>query len=449
MKLHLLITTIAIILVPRLVSSQVTPTVNIDTLNAQVGSLKKDINLLKRFKVSGYLQPQYQVADSLGQTSIAGGNFQPGVNNRFMLRRGRIKFQYTGAANSKGISSSQYVLQFDVTERGLTIKDAYAKITDPWSGWVSLTAGVFNNPFGYEVYYSSSLRESPERARMSQLHFPNEREVGAMITLQGPKNSKWNWLKLDAGFFNGNGAPGFGGDVSDFDSNKDFSGRISMEKSIKEDKIKYGFGVSYYDGGYRIDSVTVYKSGVDANGTTGFVIDTKAIDNATVGLVNRKFTTRKYVGVDGQFSIKWKPGVTILKAEFLMGDQPGASADSKSPNDKNAITRDTYQRKFNGAYFYFVQSILKTPFQLLVKYDWYDPNTDVKGDELGKSMIGSAKATSGGDVRYDTYGFGLLYHFDANIRVTAYYDLVKNEISKNLSGFTQDRSDNVFTCGCK
>ena len=51
------------------------------------------------------------------------------------------------------------------------------------------------------------LRESPERGRMSQLIFPNERDLGAMLTIQGPKLSNWNWLKLEAGLFNGTGAP--------------------------------------------------------------------------------------------------------------------------------------------------------------------------------------------------------------------------------------------------
>ncbi len=445
MKHKLFILTCLSILGYNIAIGQVDTTSNRDTLSSQINSLKKDLSILKRIKISGYIQPQYQYVDSAGVASAAGGTFQTGVDNRFMVRRGRVKFQYTGEANKKGISTSQYVIQFDVTEKGVVIKDAYAKITDPWSGWVSLTAGMFNNPFGYEVYYSSSLRESPERGRMSQLLFPNERDLGAMITLQGPKGSNLSWLKLDAGFFNGVGAPSFGGDVSDFDSKKDFSGRLSMSRSAKSDKIKYGLGVSYYSGGYRIDSVTVYKNGVDDNGTKGFVIESKSTENGVILIADRGFTKRQYVGIDGQLSVTWAAGTTILKAEYITGDQPGFSSDTRSPNDKNAITKDIYNRNFNGAYFYFVQGIQKTPLQVVVKYDWYDPNTELEGDAIGKSMSGSAKTSNATDIRYDTWGVGLLYHFDSNIRITAYYDMVKNEVSKNLSGFTRDRKDNVFT----
>jgi hypothetical protein len=40
---------------------------------------------------------------------------------------------------------------------------------------------------------------------------------------------------------------------------------------------------------------------------------------------------------------------------------------------------------------------------------------------------------------------GLAYRWDANVKITAYYDMVKNEKSKSLSGFTNDVKDNVFT----
>lgn len=419
--------------------------VNADSLAKQIEKNSSDISALKRFKASGYIQAQFQLADSMGQPSFAGGNFAQGVDNRFMIRRGRAKLQYNSAPNKKGINISEYMLQIDVTERGMTIKDAVVRITDPVTGWFSVSGGMFNNPFGYEVTYSSSRRESPERGRMSQTLFPNEREVGGMLTVQAPAKSKWNWITLHAGFFNGNSAPGFGVDVSDFDSKKDFSGRLGIERKAKSDKILYRAGVSYYSGGFRIDSVTVYKPGTDENGVKGFVIDSKATDNGPVKIENREFTVRNYIGADAQFSLKWKGGTTTLRGEFIAGDQPGSSSSTRSPNDRNPITRDVYQRTFSGAYLYFIQDILKTPFQLVVKYDWYDPNTDVKGNEVGKAVSSSARATNETDLRYDTFGFGLNYHFDKNIRIMAYYDLVKNETTENLVNFNDDRPDNVFT----
>lgn len=449
-----------------------------DTLTSAVARNAFDLDALKRIKISGYLQAQYQVADSAGQQSFNGGSFPAGTDKRFAVRRGRVKFQYDAVPNDKGISTSQYVLQFDVTEKGLTIKDAYVKLTDKWIGWVGLTVGMQNRPFGYEISYSSSQRESPERGRMSQIIFPGERDLGAMITLQGPKTSNWNWLKLDAGFFNGTGARGPGLDASDFDKKKDFIGRLGISKATPSEKIKYGIGVSSYIGGFRQDQSNSYKSGTDTAGVKGFVIDVKKADVAA-DMSARKSIKRNYMGADAQLSIDWLIGITTLRAEYIQGVQPaiaGNSASATGPatssvtTNTTAVIQDTagnyqtivtgtttstvfsdlYSRNFNGAYFYFLQNILQTPLQLIVKYDWYDPNTDVAGDEIGKKVTAdnsgiAAKATNSTDIKYSTLGLGLAYRYDANVKFTAYYDMVTNETSANVPGYTKDLKDNVFT----
>ncbi|HEY1164864.1 MAG TPA: porin, partial [Chitinophaga sp.] len=45
-------------------------------------------------RFSGYIQPQFQYIGSKGAKSFAGGDFPAAVNNRFMLRRGRIRLDY-------------------------------------------------------------------------------------------------------------------------------------------------------------------------------------------------------------------------------------------------------------------------------------------------------------------------------------------------------------------
>lgn len=415
-------------------SSQESP---LDTLTRTVAGIQQSLDVKNRLHISGYIQAQFQVAETMGQASYAGGNFPSLTDKRFAVRRGRIKFQYDAALNEKGISTSQYILQFDVTEKGVNIKDAYVKLTDPYIGWFSLIAGMQNRPFGYEIVYSSSMRESPERGRMSQIVFPNERDLGAMISIQGPKSSNWNWLKVDAGMFNGNGAPDALSQASDFDKKKDFIGHIGINKSTKSEMVKYGLGASYYDGGFRLDNDTVYSMATDPDGSKGFNI------TSSTGNKNKFYPKRKYIGCDGQISVDWIAGITTFRAEYIQGDQPDVSGTSKSPSA--AVTSPIMNRKFNGAYLYFLQNIAHTPFQALVKYDWYDPNTDLKGDEVGKTVASGFKSSNSTDVKYSTLGIGLLYRWDANVKITAYYDMVKNETSQNLSGYTKDIMDNVFT----
>lgn len=414
----------------------------IDTLTRHVAGIRSELDVLKRIKVSGYMQGQFQIADSAGQSSFNGGNFNPGVDKRFMLRRARVKVQYDSPFNDKGISTSQFVFQIDATEKGLTIKDMYVKFTDPWCGWFSLTTGMQNRPFGHEIGYSSSMRESPERARLSQTVFPNERDLGAMVTLQGPKMSNWNWLKLEAGVFNGLGGPSALSAANDFDKFKDFIAHLSINRSSKSERVKWGIGASMYNGGYRVDTVNTYIFADDSAGTGGFKIDTKKSE-VSADIANREEIMRSYIGFDGQLSIDWAAGITSLRAEYVMGEQPGTSSSTSSQT--TASTSDFYRRNFNGIYLYFIQNLGHSPFQLVVKYDSYDPNTDVSGDDIGKSVESAFKKTGSGDIAFTTLGLGLAYRWDANLKLVAYYDMVTNETSENLAGYTNDLLDNVFT----
>ena len=401
-----------------------------DTLARSVNKLQDDFAIFKKLKVSGYIQAQFQVADSVGIPSYAGGNFNPGVDKRFAIRRGRIKFNYDNRL-------TQYVLQFNATEKEVTTKEAYVKITEPWMQAFSVQMGIFDVPFGFEAPYSSSAIETPERGRMSQTLLPDENDLGAMITFQMPKTSALNFLKLEAGMFNGTQAK-----APDFDFQKDFIGRLSIARSSKSEKIKYGIGCSYYNGGVSQGNKYVFTSVSTGGGTTWFNVDSTATNKGQIA-------ERQYTGVDAQISFDFPFGITTIKGEYIEGVQPGSSGTSKSPNaalsdaSTYAHTADTYKRRFNGAYFYFIQNILQTKHQIVVKYDWYDPNTKVSGDQI------AAKGSSLGvtDVKFTTWGFGYNYKWDNNVRITLYYDLVTNETSKYLGkkGYHTDLKDNVFT----
>src|SRR3954452_8063436 len=68
-------------------------------------------------RFSGYVQPQYQVIQTKGAKSFNGGDFPPNVDNRFMIRRGRLRVDYVRFSNNKS-ASGQFVFQIDATERG-------------------------------------------------------------------------------------------------------------------------------------------------------------------------------------------------------------------------------------------------------------------------------------------------------------------------------------------
>ncbi|MDR1345717.1 MAG: hypothetical protein LBK03_03325 [Bacteroidales bacterium] len=376
-------------------------------------TLNKGVKELRNFKISGYIQAQYQYGEPDALLKVGTKNENPErPYHRVGVRRGRIKLMY-----SDPIIGS--VLQLDLTERGIGLKDAFLTVRDPWFNSASLIkAGVFDRLFGNEISYSSSLRESPERTLLCQTLFPEERDVGIMLALQAPAASAWHIVKLEMGGFAGNGIK------METDSRMDFIAHLSASKTF-DSNIKLGGGVSYYFGSVYQGTEKVYAmQGED------FKLS-QANEN------RGKFAKREYIGLDLQFSVA---GISHLRAEYLFGQQPGSFADGKSPNASVLPAHDTYVRKFSGAYIILIQDFVLLPLSVVLKYDWYDPNRKMAG-----SSIGLRPHSGAGDIACYTFGFGLLWRVMPNVRLQAYYEFIENETSANLAGYNRDKKDNVFT----
>jgi hypothetical protein len=403
-----------------------------DTLNVKIENSRSDISLLNRLKVTGYVQAQWQKADTAGISSFSGGNFPKYSDNRFGIRRGRVKFTYENEL-------STFVVQLDATEKGVGVKDAYLAVREPWAEFATLTTGVFDRPFGYEISYSSSSRETPERSRLFQSLFPGERDLGAKLTLQPKKGTRFDFIKLDAGLFAGNGIN------AEFDTRKDFIGRLGMSKANKAESFKYGLGVSYYNGGTFQGTKFIYSPGTLADGSTlGFVVDSTSTNKY-------EFARRQYLGADLQLSLFSPIGLSSIRAEYITGKQPGGKSSNVSIASGTAPDYDTYLREFNGGYVYYIQNIGQTKHQFVAKYDWFDPNTKVAGDEIkSKSSDGKSTGLSAADIKYSTIGLGWNYRFNTHIKFTLYYDIVNNETTgisgaNSTNNYTKDLKDNVFT----
>jgi phosphate-selective porin len=396
--------------------------ITIDSLARNVTYLNDELNKLKKLKISGYMQPQWQYIDSAGAPSVAGGDFLNGSTkyySRFTIRRGRIKFVYD-------YKNTQFVLQPDITEKGVALRDAFVKITDPWSGAFSLTAGMFQDQFGFELTQSSSVREAPEQARFLQMLFPGEYDLGVLFSFAPGKKSFLNGLKLDAGIVNGSA-----GIAPEFDNYKDYTGRLSYSKISKNEHLLFAAGVSSYYGGYRTGSVKDYNFTTMDDGRKGFAY---SADTANYNRVAK----RAYLESDIQITLKWKVGTTTLRAEYVQGEHPGTDKSTKSIG--SAPTTSIYHRQFSGAYFYFIQNIGHSKLEVVAKYDWYDPNLMISGKNIGEPGTNTKLA----DIRFDTYGFGINYKANANVKLIAYYDYVLNEAT-SIADYKKDIKDNVLT----
>lgn len=391
--------------------------------------------IIKRFEniiISGYMQPQFQVAQSEGIQSFAGGNFSTYSQSRFMLRRARVKVDYL-MKTKRNFPQALFTFQIDATERGVIVRDMYLRLFETKKNSLSMTAGLFARPYGFEVNLSSSSRETPERGRMSQILMPGERDLGVMFSFEPlEKEHPLKRFKLDAGFFNGQGVIGF----TDFDDHKDFISRLTI-KPHPIGKTEISGGLSFLRGGWKNATKYVYESGKNAAGDDIFVIDSS---ENNLG----RAAPRHYYGADIQYKIHHAWGETEFRAESWFGTQPGTSTSTANPGilpALNGIFLPTYVRHFNGAFFYYLQNIINRKHQLLLKYDWYDPNIKVKGSEIGKAGTNMTPA----DIKFSTLGFGYVYHFNSQTKVILYYDYVVNEKTQ-IPEYTADLKDNVFTC---
>jgi hypothetical protein len=374
----------------------------VEGLNESYLETKSTVDKLAKIKVGGYIQAQWQYADSLNQASVNGGNFTATSDERIILRRARLKTTYQGA-------TSRYVLEFDALPTGLTIKDVNAQITEPWLKAFSLTAGVMDRPFGFEVGYSSASIELPERTRGSQILMPGEKDLGVQIEFAGTEKMGFlEHINFKAGAFTG-----VGSGLVENDREKDYIGRL-------------GFAFPFYDLNLAVDGGVSAYMGKVTNSTgkvaeVGSVGDTLTWKN-TPGTAALDTYDRNLVGLDAQvyYDIPVIGGIS-LRGEYWSGDWVSVSGNTGlyTLGDTNGI----YLRKVSSWYVMAVQNI-GNKNQIAVRYDMFDPNTDVEGDDVGKLRTSKLSVN---DLAQSTIGLGWNYFWDDAVRFTLNYDINMNE----------------------
>lgn len=394
------------------------------------------VDALRKIKVSGYMQTQFRLTDLAGGTAqFSGGNFPSNTNKMFQVRRARLKIAYDNVL-------TQFAVELDAIPTGVTMKDAYIWITEPWTRSFGFQMGMFYRPFGYEMSFSSGSRESPEQSRVYQTLFPGERDLGAKL-FYSPPQGPLSFLRAELGIFNGSGAAS-----NEFDNYKDIIGQVAVQLPFDDMNAALDLGVSGYFGNVRNATKYLWTSGEPAPGVRGLVVDSSATNLGDV-------VTRRYVGADAQFYYDVPVlGGLVVRGEYITGRQPGTSTLSTPPGPVGTAqttispgaqaTGPVYRRDVVGWYLNLVQNI-GSSHQIIVKYDVYDPNTDAKpGDFVSGSNLSAA------DIKYSTLGLGYIYHWDGNVKFVFYYDMPKNEkltslAPASLAAFVDDVRDNVFT----
>ena len=403
----------------------------VNGINESYLETKGTVDKLAKIKVGGYIQAQWQHADSIGSAvgPVQGGAFTSGsANQRIQLRRVRLKTTYDNV-------TSQYIMEFEARPSGLSLKDAEVVLREPWLNTFALKIGLQDRPFGFEIPYSSSAHESPERSRGENIVFNGEKDLGVNLEVfPTDKMGLLQYFNLKGGVFTG--TAGYNGGTGDeIDSTVDFIGRAGFKLPFNDLNLAVDGGVSYYGGKSQDLNDTVYA----ITGTTR---------TSTIGHKNGP-VYRSIIGADLQvyYTIPVVGdivGGSSLRGGFMTGNTPG-TIDSSGPYGASASPTPIFDRNFTSWYVQWVQNF-GTMFQGVLRYDVYDPNTDVSGSDIGAAGKGLGVA----DVKYSTLGIGGIYFWDSAVKVTAYYDMVTNEevnaaATGSLAPYKKDLKDNIFT----
>ncbi|NOT34790.1 MAG: hypothetical protein HOP12_11550 [Candidatus Eisenbacteria bacterium] len=371
----------------------------IEGMSEQLQTLQSDVDKLKRFKFSGYVQARYEIGETSSDTVKSAGSpatLTLANRDRFYLRRARLKLTYDPT------SRSHAVLYLNGASTGntlnITLLEAYVSLLDPWTTdhrhqlWV----GQMNVPFGWEVERSSSARELPERSRAENVLFPGERDRGVKLV------NPWTpHFETTLGVFNGGGTLDATFGTEDPTRAKDLVGRARFSQG------RFDVAVS----GYRGSTLVPLTGGDVALDKTRFGADAQAY---------------------------WElpsAGGGSLRAEWYAGTQPNADSLKTlvvAPTSGNPVTLlragadpSHLATEFHGGYVMWAQN-LGDQAQLAARYEFFDPDDAVEHDQFERLSVGAN------------------FFYDGTTRLTLAYDIPRTDL-RNASGGYDDPSDNLWT----
>ena len=381
---------------------------------AQQLILPKDSSFYLKF--SGYVQSQLSVGgkDATLNVGAAKSNEDADYILRMGLRRARLKL-------TTGTAYGMLNVEVNAAESGVSLLDAYLRVHTKDQMFM-LQVGVWGRNFGFELNNPSVSIETMERSFVGDYMFPGLKDVGAKFVFSGKKNTAFSGFKAELAALNGNGIG------KDCDNAKDIVLHLTNKWQFN-DKTSLNVGASYYEGFVLLanDTAKHYKIGAnDAFEQTS----TKA----------GHYVSRRYVGMETQLVNKNKWGRTQFRMEVSTGVQPSEHGSNESLKSGKKYEKHLYSRNYLGGHAWLIHDIATTKLSLVCRYDYFDGNLKVSGNELS-----TAKGHTYADTQRTAVEAGVMWRPFANTLVHAAYIFNFNETSPTLVDATKDRNDDVFS----
>ena len=318
---------------------------------------KSDLPLVKpggkenKLKLGGYLQAQ-------GEFGSAPDSRYTGVNDRFLVRRARVNVAGSFAENF------DFKAEVDIGNNAVGATSSAnwkPAATDVFINWnryefANVKAGQFKTPFGYAQLMSDTKTPFIERF-LANDRMTDGRQIGVAVWGQVlPKRLDYNF-----GVFNG-GSVNTGGNDND---NFMYAGRIGgtpFTGTLFNRESTLSFGVN-----------ALQDHGVGA-AKAGF------------GFTGNSFTGRRHgLGADFEFHL----GRVELSGEYLFNHF--------TPDDAVPFSKvEAHGFQLSGGYYIVAKKLVAR-----LRYDSFDPNSDVSGNSADTWTVGLTYFIKGEDLRLD------------------------------------------------
>ena len=377
-------------------------------------------------RLSAYAQTQLEFHQDSEDQLLAG---QPLNQNRFLLRRGRVKIE------SKH-RYAEFLLELDGnTVKGPAFGVQRAEVSVVYRGadapndktpLLALTGGILLPAFGRQLQESPRERPFMERSLASRAFFPSEPDVG--LQLSGT-----------VGFFNYgvavvNGEPAgqpAGFPLRDPNAAKDIIGRLGVLADVSS-VVKAAGGVSLLNGTGTFRGTDGTKAVLAWNDfNEDGQINSSELTATPGSSPSRSSNFQRWaVGADADLVVKTALGNSELQAEVTVANNLDRNLFISDP-----ITAGHDERQF-GYYVALLQDVTK--YGLLgVRYDYYDPRADLFGAKNGKVVPFKSSIK--------TISPLLGARLPDGIKLFVEWDLVRDHLATDDRGVPADRKNNVVT----
>lgn len=403
--------------------------VELEELRARVDRLEKRRSpvhaLTDSFTLTAYMQAQYEShQDSDDQLRQGGALYN---QDRFLVRRARIRldgdWEYAATAlEIEGNTTSGTRFGLRKAEASLQYRADRTKKTAPF---VMATLGLFDTPFGYELWESPRFRPFMERTTASRSMFPGEPDLGLRV-LGGFGFFRWSVAAV-------NGEPvdertPFPG--QDPNQAKDIVVRLGFDADPRTD-LNVAGGVSALRG-------KGFHAGTDATKSTiewrdlnedGVIQNTELTPIPGAAATPSQNFSRWLVGADVQAKLQTRYGTTKVYAELQVGNNMDRGLFVSDPVLLGIDTRQL------GWYVGVLQDVTKHGI-VGVRYDYYDPNSDAL-DKRGGKLLPFSQAI-------ETWSplVGLVV---PHAKLLFQYDVVDNKLARDALGVPTKLKSNTLT----